>query len=170
MAKIDIDNIPDFYKPYISQIVSDGVIAALEEDLEKICALFLSLSIEKQDYQYAEGKWTPRQILQHLMDTERILCQRALRFARRDTTDLPGFDHNAYVDIADVSHRNIVDMVEEYRSLRKSTILFYKSLPSEAHNLEGTANGMVLSVQNQGYVIAGHALHHRRILQERYLV
>ncbi|MBO6518153.1 MAG: DinB family protein [Bacteroidia bacterium] len=165
-----LENIPDFYKPYVTRVKFETPVEALFQDFEDICALFNQLTPEQQEYRYAEGKWTPKQIVQHVMDSERILSQRALRFSRKDMTQLPGFDHDAYVEVADVSHRTMAELIEEFRTVRQSTILLYKSFTEKMLKREGFANGMVLSVENQGLVIAGHLLHHVNVLKERYLV
>jgi len=125
---------------------------------------------EQSNFTYAEGKWTPKQVLQHMIDTERILSQRSLRFARKDMTQLPGFDQDHYVAVADVSHRSIQDLWDEFHAVRTATLFLYKGLNESELKREGFANGLVLSVENQGFIIAGHALHHTQIIKERYLV
>lgn len=164
------DNLPDYYKPFVALLSSDNVLSALDEGFEDACFFFLNLPEDKHDYAYAEGKWTPKQILQHVIDTERILSHRALRFARQDMTQLAGFDHEAYVLMADVSIRSISDLVNELRLVRASTKALFSRFNAKELGREGFANGMVLSVENQAYVISGHYLSHRNTVRERYLV
>lgn len=165
-----IESIPEYFKPYVTKVQSTIVYNALEEDWENLQSLFLRMTADQSNYRYDEGKWTPKQILQHLIDTERILSQRALRFARRDMTQLPGYDHNMYVEQTDVSNRSITDLWNEFHAVRVSTLFLYKSFNDQDLKREGFANGMVLSVENEGFIIAGHALHHAQIIRERYLV
>ena len=165
-----IETIPEYFKPYVSKVFSTTAYNALEEQWEEMRQTFVSMTEEKSNYRYDEGKWTPKQILQHLIDAERILSQRAMRFARKDMTQLPGYDHNSYVDVADVSDRTITDLWDEFHAVRISTLFMYKSFKAAELNREGFANGLVLSVENQGFIIAGHALHHTQVIRERYLV
>lgn len=165
-----IESIPEYFKPYVSKVASTNVYNALEEKWESLESLFINLTEDQANHQYAEGKWTPKQILQHLIDTERILSQRALRFARRDMTQLPGYDHDNYVLQAEVSQRLIKDLWNEFHAVRVSTLFLYKSFNEQDLKREGFANGLVLSVENEGFIIAGHALHHAKIIRERYLV
>lgn len=165
-----IESIPEYFKPYVSKVASTNVYHALEENWGSLEALFLNLTEDQANFQYAEDKWTPKQILQHLIDTERILSQRALRFARRDMTQLPGFDHDNYVQQVDVSTRSIKDLWNEFHAVRVSTLFLYKSFNEQELKREGFANGMVLSVENEGFIIAGHAIHHAQIIREKYLV
>ncbi|MFT5512952.1 MAG: hypothetical protein ACI8SE_001351 [Bacteroidia bacterium] len=165
-----IETIPEFFKPYVTKVISTNVYNALEEGWEDMRQTFVGISPEQAEYRYEEGKWTPKQTLQHLIDTERILSQRALRFARKDMTQLPGYDHNHYVEVVDVSQRNIADLWDEFHAIRVSTLFLYKSFSEKDLKREGFANGMVLSVENEGFIIAGHAIHHSQIVKERYLV
>ena len=165
-----IETIPEYFKPYVNRVASTNVYSALEENWEGLGALFLNMTEQEANFQYAEDKWTPKQILQHLIDTERILSQRALRFARKDMTQLPGYDHDKYVEQVDVSHRAISDLWDEFHAVRVSTLFLYKSFNEQDLKREGFANGLVLSVENQGFIIAGHAIHHAHIIKERYLM
>lgn len=165
-----IESIPAYFQPYVSKVQSTNVYHALEEDWNKLEALFVHLTEEQSQFRYDEGKWTPKQILQHLIDTERILSQRALRFARRDMTQLPGFDQDMYVENVIVDHRSIQDLWNEFHAVRVSTLFLYKSFSEQELKREGFANGMVLSVENVGFIIAGHAIHHAQVITERYLV
>ncbi|MCO4819060.1 MAG: DinB family protein [Bacteroidetes bacterium] len=165
-----IETIPEYFKPYVNKVSAVTAYSALEEKWEEMRKTFVSMSDEKSNFSYEEGKWTPKQIVQHLIDTERVLSQRALRFARKDMTQLPGYDHNNYVEVADVSDRTIVDLWDEFHAVRISTLFMYKSFKEAELKREGFANGLVLSVENQGFIISGHALHHTQIVRERYLV
>jgi hypothetical protein len=165
-----IESIPAYFKPYVNKVSSETPYEALEERWEHMERVFTTMTPDQANYQYDEGKWTPKQILQHLIDTERVLSQRALRFARKDMTQLPGYDHDKYVEIADVSERTIQDLWNEFHAVRISTLFLYKSFGQNELKREGFANGMVLSVENEGFIIAGHAIHHTQVVEERYLV
>ncbi len=164
-----LESIPEYFKPYVKRVQSENANTALEEQLNEMAAIYQTMSPEKADSRYAEGKWSPKQIVQHIIDTERILSQRALRFSRRDMTQLPGFDHELYVESANVNHRIIENLWDEFMAVRVSTKLLYLSFGEKELSREGFANGMVLSVENLAYIMAGHALHHTEIIKERYL-
>lgn len=164
----NLENIPAYYQGYVALVKNERVIDALQEDFSKILDKLRAIPLNKVDSSYDEGKWSPKQLLQHLIDVERILSQRALRFGRHDMTQLPGFDHDAYAERYELDHRNFSDMIDELEFVRKATLSLFKSFTDKELQREGFANGMVLSVENQGFVIAGHTLHHYNILTERY--
>lgn len=158
---------PGFFDRYILQIEDMDVIQALEKhtcqsifDIEKLRLL--------GDKVYAENKWTCRDILQHIMDTERILAYRALRFARNDKTNLPGFEEDAYGKEAKTNRRTLEDIFEESSVLRKSTVALFKSFTKEMLVNEGVCFNQKISVLALGFVIAGHPVHHRNVIKERY--
>lgn len=123
---------------------------------------------EKLNFAYAPGKWTVKQVLQHITDTERIFAYRALRFARKDQTPLSGFKENDYAVVARVDHREWLDLVEEFQMVRVTTEHLFRSLSEEEMFRSGTANESPFTVLSIGYIILGHAIHHRRVLEERY--
>jgi len=169
MIRRDIAVIPEYFKRYVEQIPSDSsVIQALEtfgpQSLEKDLSKLEALG----DRVYAENKWTVNQILVHLIDAERVFAYRALRFSRGDETELNGFDENDYAAAANVSHRNLDDIMDEFKSLRASTISMYKSLNDNELSRSGMASGKEVSVLALGYMISGHVAHHQHILEERY--
>ena len=161
---------PPYAVMYIDLIPDDGlVLQHLEENLKIIKYLMLSVSGEKLAYRYEQGKWTIPEILVHIIDDERIYTYRALRFARNDKTDLPGFEQDDYTNYSDANHRTLESILEEYESVRKSTITLFKNLPDEALLRTGTANNNKVSVRALIYHIAGHELHHLNIINEKYL-
>lgn len=117
---------------------------------------------------YAKGKWTINQIVQHLIDTERIFINRALRFIREDDTDLPGYDHNAYVVSSRANDLTLFNLLEEYKAVRKSSELFFRPLTDEELLRNGTANGLEISALAIGYILVGHPTHHFNVLKDRY--
>ena len=121
------------------------------------------------DYKYAHNKWSVKQLLCHLIDAQRIFCNRALRFARNDNTDLPGYNHDEYVQFDNSSNRTVSDILTEYQSVRHSSICLFQSFTDDMLSKSGMANGNLLSVKSIGKIIAGHEKHHINILTEKYL-
>jgi uncharacterized damage-inducible protein DinB len=129
----------------------------------------LSLPEEKLLFRYAAGKWTIKEILQHLVDDERIYAYRALRFARNDETELPGFEQDDYALYSGANGRDIVDILKEFAAVRRATISLFEGFDRAALQRAGVADGKVMSVRAAAYHIAGHELRHLNIIRERYL-
>lgn len=162
------DEFPSFYKTYIDT-VSDNVIAELEYQINSFPAFLKGISIDKATYAYAEGKWTLKELLGHVNDTERIMAYRALRIARNDKTPLPGFDENEYVSNAHFADRTIEGLADEFAALRKANMFLIKSFTEDEVNRTGISNNSTVSVRALIYILAGHLNHHRKIIEERYL-
>lgn len=158
-----------FYGKYVEKSEGNDPLSALEKSLEEARKFLIQIPEEKAEYRYAEGKWTVKELLQHLSDTERIMAYRALCIARNDKTELPGFDENAYVEALDLSNRSLTDIKEEFLEMKKSTISLFRSFHSEALVRLGKMNGQPASVRALGFIIAGHQRHHFMVLKERYL-
>ena len=159
---------PEFYKRYISLVPDGNLIQLLEDQLGSLHRYFLELAPEKWDYRYAEGKWSVKEVLGHLTDSERIFGYRALRIVRKDATDLAGFDENDYVTAANFDSREGPDLLEEFDLVRRSHIVMLRSHPAEDFERLGTANELLTSVGAIGWTMLGHAAHHLRVLGERY--
>jgi hypothetical protein len=162
------DEFPIFYKGYID-MVGDDVLAELESQISSFPKFLSSISEEKACYAYAEGKWTIKELIGHILDTERIMSYRALRFARQDATALPGFDENDYVKYAHFADRSLQSLVDEFITLRKSTLFLIKSFREEDLNRSGISNDRPITVRALIFIMAGHVNHHKQILKERYL-
>ncbi len=160
---------PEFYKPYITALDSDNLLDTLDQVHLASIGIFRAYPESKWEYRYAPGKWNVKELLGHLIDAERIFCTRALRFARLDKTELPGFDQNAYVPESNVAHRSVPDLLDEWTLLRKATVKMFANLTPEMLQREGIASGWPITVMALGFVIAGHEKHHQNIFQERYL-
>ncbi len=167
---INLAEVPEFYQGYVRLVPELDLIQALEENLDAAKALFLSIPDDKADYQYAEGKWSIKQLIQHLIDAERVMAYRAMRFARKDKTSLPGYNEDDYAAAANVSHRTLQDLIEEWQLIRQASIILFKNLDQEAWQQKGDANGFQLSVLLMCYVCVGHTRHHCKVLKERYEV
>ncbi|WP_438978116.1 DinB family protein [Polaribacter sp.] len=160
-----------YYAMYINPIEKNGnsIIENLKDSQTKFDELFRQLPVDKQDFAYAEGKWTTKELIQHIIDTERVFCYRALCFARNGKTPLPGFDQDLFVSNDNANDRNFIDLLEEMQTLRNSTIQLYKSFTEEALQRIGNASGNDMSVRALGYLFSGHQLHHLKVYKERYL-
>ena len=161
--------VPDFYKKYIEAVEKDDLLEALNRSTKQIRKLLRNIPKKKIDYAYAEGKWTIKQLLQHIIDAERVFAFRAMWFVRKDPNPLPGFDENTWAENADVSKRKWKDMIEELLNLREVNNTFFASLSDEQLQSTGTANNSTLSTAAMGFVSAGHIMHHINIIKERYL-
>lgn len=166
---INLESVPPFYKNYVKQIDETDVIQALRLSGARTQILIHSIPDAKADFRYAEGKWSIRELICHMMDAERIFAYRALRFARHDKTPLPGWGENDYAPQANASARSLKKLGDEMNRLRSTTVDLFESFTEEMLKRKGTANNAEMSVLILGFVIAGHEAHHRKILAERYL-
>ncbi len=158
-----------FYQTYIDACSIDELVIGLTNNLENSLNLFRSIPFEKEEYSYDVGKWTIKELLQHLIDSERIFAYRALRIAREDKTNIPGYEHNDYVPVSRANNRKYTDLVEEFEAVRKSSIALFKSLDDVMLKSLGSANNDVISVRAIGFIIVGHYNHHQNVIKERYL-
>ncbi|MCC9166104.1 DinB family protein [Pontibacter harenae] len=164
------DEYDAFFENYIQSVQTDDLLDGLSANLVTVTNLMLELEEEQLLHRYAPGKWSIKELLVHMMDTERIFAYRALRFARQDKTELPGFDENAYVAPSKADARTITGILTEYEAVRHATIELFKNFDEEALNQKGTASGKQVSVRALGYSILGHEIHHLNIIKNRYLV
>lgn len=161
---------PSYYENYIPLIKENDCIAALSNNREIIKKVLSGIPTSKENYAYAKGKWTVKELIQHLIDTERIISYRALRFARKDPQQPLAFDENLYAQNADVTNRNIPEMLEELDIVRQGTIHLFKTFTHESLLLTGHTSFGQTTVLALGYLIPGHVLHHFNVLNERYSI
>jgi uncharacterized damage-inducible protein DinB len=155
---------------YIGLLADDGmVLAHMAANLEQTRALLSMVPDDRLEYRYADGKWTIKEILLHIADDERIYAYRALRFARNDGTELPGFDQDRYTRYAGAQERTMASLLEEFTTVRMATLSLFDGLGDEALTRAGVASGNPMSVRAIAYHIAGHELRHRNLIRERYL-
>jgi len=155
---------------YIGLLPDDGlVLQHLRDNLQTTRKLIRSLAPEKLTWRYAPDKWTIKEIIQHVSDDERIYAYRALRFARNDATELPGFEQDDYTRYAGADDREVEDLLDELTTVRAATISLFEGLPEEALTRSGIANAAVMSVRAAAYHIAGHELRHVATIRERYV-
>jgi uncharacterized damage-inducible protein DinB len=159
-----------YYAPYIQSVTDEyTLIEELEISVHRLIKFIQNIPMDKFDYRYAKGKWTIKDILQHLIDAERIFTYRALRFSRNDQTPLASFDENNYVVFANANSRSIQDLLTELAVVRQATLSLYKTFSEEELLRIGIASNNPMSVRALGFVIIGHQNHHQRIFEERYL-
>lgn len=169
MPRPDLAAVPDFYHGYVNKVQENDVCSAIAANTSAASSVFYSIPEDKWDYRYAENKWTVKDLLQHIIDAERVFAYRALRFARKDATPLPGFDEQLFANNSGAERRDSMQLLEEFAVVRKSTELLYQSFSEDQLNATGTANNNPVSVLAIGFIIAGHVQHHLDMLQERYL-
>jgi uncharacterized damage-inducible protein DinB len=158
-----------WYAGYVNRTTGDNPTVLIEKYSAIVNAFVENLPEEKANYAYAEGKWTVKQVVQHLIDSERIFVYRALRFCRKDATQLSGFEENDYASNDFSEQRSFNSIKEEFYALRKSTDLFITHLNEEQLQQSGEANNNAVTVNAICFIIFGHLLHHKAILEERYL-
>jgi len=158
-----------YYSTYVDRITSDDILGALQAQLDTTLGVLAGISQETSLHRYAADKWSIRQLLNHVSDTERVFVYRALWFARGFDTALPGFDQNIAVPTAAAEQFSWASHVEDFRAVRAATLTFFRNLPEEAWSRSGVASGNPVTVRALAYIIAGHVAHHAAILQERYL-
>ncbi|MGB0404051.1 MAG: DinB family protein [Salibacteraceae bacterium] len=158
----------NYYQLYIDQVDNDPI-KELQVSSIEVVELYNSIPENKLNWAYAEGKWTIKDLLQHILDVERVMAYRALTFARYDKSIIPGFDHDKYAELVDTSNRDIYEMLDEYVALRNSTVCLLKSFSDNELSQVGNANGSDLSVRAIAYILCGHELHHIKVLSEKYL-
>ncbi len=170
MKKSDLKFIPNFYDRYIKLVNNDiDLIDGLKHN-ETIFKDLTKKLIQHQEYRYEPSKWTPKELLQHVIDTERILAYRALCIARLEPKALLGFDENIYVENSNANNRSIEDLLKEFSLARQSTIPLFESFNNETLHRAGISFETKISVLALGFTIIGHAKHHFNILNERYLI
>ena len=170
IEKPRVGEYPAYAAMYIDLVPDDGkLLAHLWNSLQATKKLIQSIPKEKHLYKYADGKWTVKEALVHIIDDERIYAYRALRFARNDKTELPGFDQDPYAYYSNANDRTVESIVEEYEAVRLSTIALFNGFSDDVMKRSGVANNNEVTVCALGYHIAGHELHHLNIIKTRYL-
>jgi DinB superfamily len=158
-----------YYETYVSLVEESDIVSAMRNQTNELHEIFSQMSDEKGLYRYAEGKWSIKELLGHLIDGERVFAYRALRFARADKTELAGFDQDPYIENANFNAVKLQDLLDEMLLLRKANTLFFNNLDEEAWSRTGVASENEISVRALAYILVGHIRHHVKILKERYL-
>jgi uncharacterized damage-inducible protein DinB len=167
--KPESDEFLPYYARYIDLVPDGDVITTLSTQMDETRALLRQFPASMSGYRYGPDKWTVNEVLGHLIDSERIFGIRALRFARNDSTPLPGFEQDDYVANADFNSCALSELAAEFAAVRAATLFFYRHLNESAWMRRGLANNAAVTVRALAYITAGHELHHRGILRDRYL-
>ncbi len=168
-SDLAIGDYHSFYEPYIKALGEVDLLEMLERQLVNFPQFLASIPEDKLSYSYGENKWTVAEALVHILDAERIFQYRALRIGRGDITPLASFDQDAYVPQSHANTRTLASIIEEYKSVRQSTLSLFQSFPEKILHRKGTASNAIVSVGALGFMICGHQKHHKGILKERYL-
>lgn len=165
----ELKDYPEHIVRYLKQVPEGDLIAILQEQTEDILTRLSALTEEKSLYRYAPGKWSIRQLVGHIADTEQVFAYRLLRAARNDRTPLPGFDENEFVDAAFFDEQPLSALLSRFENSRRTALLLMESLKEEEWNGKTTVNGFDGTALSWGCVLVGHAAHHMQVLEERYL-
>lgn len=167
-SRPDPSEFPSFYAGYVALVPDGDILAVLRTAGDELVYALQNIPEARGDHRYAEGKWTIRTLVGHVIDTERIFSYRALRVARGDATPLPGFEENDYASTAGSDSRPVADLASEIAAVRESSLRLFESFSPDAWPRTGTVNNARVSVRALGYITAGHAQHHLNVLRERY--
>ena len=157
-----------YYERYISLVAGTDILGTLDEQRRQTMTLLCGRDESDGDYRYAPDKWNAKEVLGHVCDTERIFAYRALRISRGDQTPLPGFEQDDYVKNGPFTQAPLEEIIEDYIAVRRATLTLLRNLGEAAWGRRGVASKNEVSVRALAYMIAGHELHHRRILEEKY--
>lgn len=159
----------EYYGLYINKVPEGDLLQIMEQTNKQTLALLNTLTEQQALHKYEFGKWSVKEIIQHLIDAERVFQYRAMRIARGDTTDLPGYDHNNYVHESKADYRKLQDLINEFSIVRKSTQSLFATMSNDRLIRSGTANNNKQTVRSLAYIVVGHEIHHMSVIKERYL-
>lgn len=168
MKRPEATEYAEYYGNYISKVPGTDVLGILESQRLQMLQLFAGRTERDGNFRYVPGKWTVKEVLGHITDTERIFTYRALRIGRGDRTPLPGFEQDDFVRNGGFAARTLADLAEEFGAVRGASIALFRSFDEEAWSKRGTASQKEVTVRALGFITAGHQIHHRMILEERY--
>ena len=157
-----------YYQKYVSLVPEEDIIPALESQIDELSGLFEDVPEEKGTFAYADGKWTVKEVLSHLIDGERMFAYRVFRIARGDRTPIEGFEQDGYIENSHANRRPIAELIEEFTLLREANLIFFQNLEDDDWKRVGIANNVEISVRSLAWIMAGHIRHHTTILQDRY--
>jgi hypothetical protein len=169
MQNVDLSRVPEYYHKYINLVINDGLKTAFEKHQTELISFLKDIPKKKWNYRYAEGKWSIKEVVQHIIDAERVFAYRALCFARKDQTPLPGFDENIFAANSKADDRSKKDLLKELLKVQVSSVILFNYFDEEQLEQPGVASGKPTYVKGIGYILLGHALHHKKILEDRYL-
>lgn len=158
-----------YYSTYVDKVPDGDVVVTLRSEGEAMLALLGTVPAELESHRYAPGKWSIREAVGHVVDTERLFSFRALHIARADPAPLPGMDQEVWAGASNAGERPLASLAGELAAVREATVHLFESLDGEAWERRGVASGLAVSVRALAWIIAGHEIHHRRVIEERYL-
>lgn len=167
--RVDLSKVPPYSRPYFETVGDQNPIELMRKNGIDFLTFYQSIPADKWNFAYAEGKWTIKEVLAHVIDSERVFQYRALRFGRNDNTELPGFDQDTFAAAKNSAHRTEESLLEEYQIVRQSSCVLFENFNEEELNRTGKANDFEIMVGWIAYMIVGHEMHHEQILKERYL-
>ena len=170
MKKPDQNEYPEYYHKYIEAIPEIEIFFYLEKQMSETRTFFKNIPHGKSTFRYADGKWSIREILGHITETERIFAYRALRFAKNDKTPLPGFDENEFIRNSNYHAIELSILLDEFEFVRKANLIMFNNFPDDVWKLKGIASDNLIALSAIPYIIAGHLDHHKQIIKERYLI
>jgi len=169
MDRPETNEFAPYYNTYVSLVDGDNVLPVLDAQPGELKALFSDVPEEKGTFAYADGKWTTKELLSHIIDGERMFAYRVLRISRGDQTPIEGFEQDGYIENSNANNRCISELLTEFELLRSANMLMLNNMSDEAAARMGTASDKAVSARALAYIMAGHVTHHVRILKERYL-
>ncbi len=169
MANVDLSRVPEYYHRYINLVIDDDLSTAFEKYQKELLSFLKDIPKKRWNYRYAEGKWSIKEVLQHIIDAERVFAYRALCFARKDQTPLPSFDENLFAANSKADERSKKNLIKELKALQESSAQLFLSFDEEQLDQSGIASGKSTYVKGIAYILLGHAVHHKKILEEKYL-
>jgi hypothetical protein len=170
MSRPEQSEYDPYYERYISLVIEDDILDTLASQPTKLGDLFKAVPEDRGEFRYAEGKWSLKEVLGHLIDGERMFAYRLLRISRADETPIEGFEQDGYIEHAHSNRRSFGDLLEEFSLLRRANMLYVNNMADDAWTRVGTANNVKISARALIYIMAGHIEHHLGILRERYSI
>ena len=159
----------EYYGRYIDKVPDGDICSILADELQTTLDLLGKVPPGREDFAYAPGKWSIKEVVGHVTDAERVFAYRALSFARRDPAQLPSMEENDWAEISNAAQRSLPELADEFAAVRRSSITLFNGFDDEVSQLRGMASGCEFSVRSITYILAGHEMHHRGVLEERYL-
>jgi hypothetical protein len=163
------ESIPEYYRNYVAACAESDLIESLQNGLNEFIFIARSIPYVKENYSYTAGKWSIKEVMLHMIDSERVFSYRAMTFSRKDSTPLPGFEENDYAINSNAENRSIISLQKEFETLRLSNIEMFNGMTGEMLELTGTANDNKMSVCAIGWMMSGHSKHHVNVIKEKYL-
>jgi len=158
-----------YYQGYVGLVPNGNILQIFEKQNDQFCEFLAQVDEKKANYRYAKGKWSIKEVIAHLIDVELVFMYRALRFSRKDTAKLPGFEQDDYIKNSDQSHLTLSELVEQFYHMRKASFALFSSFSDDMWLREGSANGDQASVRAIAHIMVGHVIHHMKVIHTKYL-